>query len=125
MTTLHFTERELDVMAVLWSQDAATVAEVRERLPDDLAYTTVLTILRILEEKGHVGHRGRGKAYHYYAKVGREAAGESALARLRSTIFGGSAELLLTQLVSDRKLSRAELERLRALMDERLGKRES
>jgi predicted transcriptional regulator len=123
MKQIHFTERELDVMAVLWSLDSATVAEVREQLDDELAYTTVLSILRILEDKGHVGHREEGKAYRYYAKVGREAAGKSALSRLRSKIFEGSAELLLTQMVSDRDLSREELKRLRALLDERLGKK--
>ena len=53
---ISFTDRELDVMAVLWERGSATVAEVRERLPDDLAYTTVLTVLRTLEEKGHVEH---------------------------------------------------------------------
>ena len=55
---ISFTDRELDVMAVLWERGSATVAEVRERIPDELAYTTVLTVLRTLEEKGHVGHRG-------------------------------------------------------------------
>ena len=119
--TVHFTERELDIMAVLWSSGSATVAEVKAQLDDDLAYTTVLSMLRILEEKGHVGHREEGKAYQYFALVPREAAAESALDRLQSKIFGGSAELLLSQLVSDRNLSREQLERLRDLMNERLG----
>ena len=52
---ISFTERELDVMGVLWEEGSATVAEVRERLADDLAYTTVLTVLRTLEEKGYAG----------------------------------------------------------------------
>lgn len=120
--TVHFTDRELDVMAVLWSLESASVAEVKERLDDDLAYTTVLSMLRILEEKGHVGHREEGKAYRYFARVGREAAAESALGRLTSKIFGGSAELMLNQMVTDRNLSREQLERLRDLMNERLGK---
>lgn len=120
---VSFTERELDVMAVLWDLGSATVAEVKDRLDDALAYTTVLSVLRTLEEKGHVGHKGEGKAYHYYPRVARTAAGKSALSRLKAKVFGGSAELLLTQLVSDRGLSRAELARLRILMDERLGKR--
>ncbi len=51
-----FTDRELDVMAVLWDLGTATVTEVRDRLRDDLAYTTVLTVLRTLEQKGYVGH---------------------------------------------------------------------
>ena len=117
---ISFTDRELDVMAVLWDRGSATVTEVRERLPDDLAYTTVLTVLRTLEEKGHVAHRGEGKAHRYYPLVERRVAGRSALARLIETVFNGSPELLLTQLVTDRDLSEDELKRLRKLMDARL-----
>jgi BlaI family transcriptional regulator, penicillinase repressor len=117
---VSFTERELDVMAVLWDRGSATVAEVRERLPDDLAYTTVLSVLRTLEEKGHVGHRGEGKAHRYYPLVEQRVAGRSALSRLIDTVFNGSPELLLTQLVSDRDLSDDQIKRLRRLMDARL-----
>jgi len=117
---ISFTDRELDVMAVLWSRGSATVAEVRERLPDDLAYTTVLSVLRTLEEKGHVGHRGEGKAHRYFPLVERRVAGRSALARLIDTVFNGSPELLLTQLVSDRDLSEEQIKKLRRLMDARL-----
>lgn len=115
-----FTDRELDVMAVLWARGSATVAEVRERLPDDLAYTTVLSVLRTLEEKGHVGHRGEGKAHRYFPLVERRVAGRSALARLIDTVFNGSPELLLTQLVSDPDLSEEQIKKLRRLMDARL-----
>ena len=117
---ISFTDRELDVMAVLWDRGSATVAEVRERLPDDLAYTTVLSVLRTLEEKGHVGHRGEGKAHRYFPLVERRVAGRSALARLIDTVFNGSPELLLTQLVSDRDLSDEQIKKLRRLMDARL-----
>lgn len=80
-----FTDRELDVMAVLWERGSATVAEVQERLADALAYTTVLTVLRTLEEKGYAGHEeGEGRAYRYHARVDRSEAGESALKRLLS-----------------------------------------
>jgi len=117
---ISFTDRELDVMAVLWDRGSATVTEMRERLPDDLAYTTVLTILRTLEEKGHVGHRGEGKAHRYFPLVERRVAGRSALTRLIETVFNGSPELLLTQLVSDRELTEEQLKRIRRLMDARL-----
>lgn len=122
---ITFTDRELDVMAVLWARGSATVTEVRERIPDDLAYTTVLTVLRTLEEKGHVAHREEGKAHRYYPLVERRVAGRSALTRLIETVFNGSPELLLTQLVTDRELSEEQLNRLRRLMDARLrgGKR--
>lgn len=116
-----FTERELDVMAVLWEAGPATVAEVRERLADELAYTTVLTVLRTLEEKGYVAHVEEGKAYRYRPLVGREAAGDSALKRLVRKVFRGSPEMLLTQLVADRGLTTAELERMRQLLERRLG----
>ncbi|MEJ2205973.1 MAG: BlaI/MecI/CopY family transcriptional regulator, partial [Gemmatimonadota bacterium] len=79
---LLFTERELDVMGVLWEHGPSTVADVRDRLPDRLAYTTVLTVLRTLEAKGHVGHREEGRAYRYHALVERDAARESAVSRL-------------------------------------------
>lgn len=115
-----FTERELDVMAILWARGPSTVAEVREALTDPLAYNTVLSMLRILEDKGHVGHEEVGRAHRYFAKVRREDAGSSALGRLVDTVFGGSAELLLTHFVRDQKLDRAELKRVRELLDERL-----
>src|SRR5437667_449732 len=75
---IAFTDRELDVMSVLWDAGSATVAEVRERLSDDLAYTTVLTVLRTLEQKGYVGHTGEGRAHRYHPLVKRAAAGRLA-----------------------------------------------
>lgn len=107
-------------MSVLWRLGPSTVAEVRAALDDPLAYTTVLTVLRTLEEKGFVGHEEEGKAYRYHAEVAREDAGASAIRRLVSTVFLGRPELLLTQLVEERDLSDAQLERLRALLDSRL-----
>lgn len=117
---ISFTDRELDVMGVLWERGPATVAEVKAALPDELAYTTVLTVLRVLEEKGHVGHTEEGRAHRYHPLVERQAAGTSALRRLTAKLFRGSPELLLTQLVSDRRLSDEEIRRMRTLLDERL-----
>lgn len=121
MGDVVFTDRELDVMGVLWEQGPSTVADVRDRLTDDLAYTTVLTILRTLEEKGHVAHTEEGRAYRYHALVERDEAQDSAVDHLTRKLFAGSAELLMTHLVSDRELSDDELARIRALLDERLG----
>jgi BlaI family transcriptional regulator, penicillinase repressor len=117
---IAFTDRELDVMTVLWDLGSATVAEVRERLEDSLAYTTVLSVLRTLEEKGYADHRGEGKAHRYHPLVERQAAGRSAVSRLLATVFRGAPEMLLAQLVGDRDLSAAELERLRKAMDDRI-----
>jgi len=117
---IAFTDRELDVMSVLWEVGPATVAEVRERIADDLAYTTVLTILRTLEQKGYVSHTEDGRAHRYKPLVKREVAGRTALRRLMDKVFDGSPELLLTQLVSDKNLSDEELRRLRKLLAGRL-----
>lgn len=117
---VSFTERELDVMAVLWETGGATVAEVQAQLSDELAYTTVLTVLRTLEEKGHVGHEEEGRAYRYVPNVDRAEAGQSALKRLVGKVFAGSPELLLTHLVAQRGLTADQLERMRQLLDERL-----
>src|SRR2546429_5047880 len=113
---INFTDRELDVMNVLWDAGSATVAEVRERLSDDLAYTTVLTVLRTLEQKGYVGHTGEGRAHRYRPLVQRAAAGRSAVRRLVDKVFDRSPELLLTQLVSDKNPSDAALRPLRRLL---------
>lgn len=115
-----FTDRELDIMAVLWELGSATVRQVQERLEPDLAYTTVLTILRVLEAKGHVRHEPDGRAHRYLPNVAQEEAGASALRRLLNKVFSGSPEALLTQLVSDDNLSEEDLLRLRRLLDERL-----
>lgn len=120
MDEIVFTGRELDVMAVLWARGPSTVAEVKEELDDALAYTTVLTVLRTLEAKGHVTHESDGKAHRYLAQVARDAAGRSALGRIVEKIFGGSRELLLTQLVEERAVDDAELKRLRKILNERL-----
>lgn len=117
---VSFTDRELDVMAVLWERGPSTVAEVREAIDDELAYTTVLTVLRTLEEKGHVGHREAGRAHRYHALVARETAGRSALRRMLGKLFAGSPELLLTQLVDERGVAPEELARMRALLDARI-----
>ena len=116
----EFGERELDVMGVLWETGSATVAEVRDRLPAELAYTTVLTILRNLEAKGFVRHEGEGKAHRYYPKLARRVAGKSAVARLVDKMFGGNAAMLVSHLVSDHPLSADELRALHAALGERL-----
>lgn len=115
-----FTDRELDVMAVLWDCTSATVAQVRDRLNDRLAYTTVLTVLQTLEQKGYVRHEEEGKAYRYYPLVARDVAGRSALKRMVKKMFAGSPELLLNQLVSDRRLSDDALIRMRKLLNDRI-----
>src|SRR6185436_7868250 len=107
-------------MAVLWERGPSTVADVRERLADDLAHNTVQTVLRILEEKGYVAHAEEGRAHRFHARVKRELAGATAASRIVEKLFGGSTERLLTHLVSERSINQQELLRLRRLLDEKI-----
>lgn len=110
-------DRELDVMGVIWELGSGTVAEVRSRLPAELAYTTVLTILRNLEAKGFLHHEAEGKAHRYYPSVARGTARRTAVARLVDKLFHGSPEQLIAQLVEDRALTAADLQRIRRRLD--------
>ena len=118
---ISFTDRELDVMAVLWARGSGTVSEVRDALERDFAYNTVLTVLRTLEQKGYIDHVAEGKAHRYRPAVDPDIAGRSALTRIIDTMFGGSPGLVLTHLVSDRRLDRKKLKELRALLDARIA----
>src|SRR5450631_4460521 len=123
MTDVYFPPRELQVMSVLWRLGSATVSEVKEQLEEELAYTSVLSALQTLEEKGYVRHEAEGRAYRYFATVGADRAGKSALARIRDAIFQGSAERMFAQMVADKGLGRQELEQMRQLLADRLGEK--
>ncbi len=115
-----FSERELDVMSVLWDGGPATAAEVRDALTArglDLAYNTVLTVLRILEDKGHVTHTVDGRAHRYRPLVARAEAEAGAVRRLVRTLFRGSPELLMTHLVRDGSVTPETVRRLREVLD--------
>lgn len=115
-----FTGRELDVMSILWRCGPSTVSEVRDQLADELAYTSVLSALQTLEEKGYVRHEQEGRAYRYFPLVEPEQAGRSAVDRILDKVFQGSAEMMLAQLVDGRGLSDEELKRMRRLLEDRL-----
>jgi BlaI family transcriptional regulator, penicillinase repressor len=116
----RLTPREVELMTVLWERGPSTVAEVRDALGDGSAYTTILTLLRLLEEKGHVAREVEGRAHRYGALMDRDEASSSAIDRVLGQFFRGSPEALLTQLVADRDLDDATLRRLQVLLDERL-----
>jgi len=120
---IRFTARELDIMGVLWNRGPSTVAEALEALEDELAYNTVLTMLKVMEGKGYVSRLPEGRAHRYAAEVEREAAGQSALGRVTDSLFGGSPEELLLHLV-DTDLEPDELRRMRDLLDDRIREME-
>jgi predicted transcriptional regulator len=116
---ITLTDREADVMQLLWDHGPSVVTEVRARLRDELAYTTVLTILRTLEVKGYVGHKEEGRVHRYFAAVQQQAARKSALRHLKDKLFKGSSELLFAHLVSERKLTAEQIQRMHKLLDEK------
>jgi BlaI family penicillinase repressor len=109
-------DREAEIMQVLWTLGASTVVQVRAQLRDELAYTTVLTMLRSLEAKGYVAHKEEGRAHRYAALITREAAQRSAVRTLATKLFKGSSALLMSQLVSDEALSDEDIRRIRRLL---------
>lgn len=125
MSDIYFPPRELAVMSVLWRLGSATVSDVRDSLEegDALAYTSVLSALQTLEEKGFVRHEPEGRAYRYFPTIEAHRAGGSALARVRDAIFNGSVEAMFAQMVADKKLSRKELQKMRELIAKRLGEK--
>ncbi|MGF6765963.1 BlaI family penicillinase repressor [Paraburkholderia sp. GAS33] len=122
---ITLTDREADVMQILWEQGPSVVAEVRVALSDELAYTTVLTILRTLETKGYVSHTEEGRGHRYLAIVKQQAARKSALRHLTSKLFKGSTELLFAQLVSEKNLRPDQIRRMRELLDKSSGEESS
>ena len=118
----NLTEAELRLMDVIWEKGSATVAEVAEALPKalGLAYNTVLTTLRILEEKGYLRHTKAedARAFVYSAIVGRDEAGRNAVRYLVSRFFRNSPELLVLNLLEDENLDAKELQRIRTLISE-------
>ena len=117
MGELVLGSRELDVMRALWDLGSGTVSEVRDRLPARLAYTTVLTILRNLEEKSYVSRTPEGRAHRYTPRVGRLAARRSAIARIVDTLFQGAPDELVAHMVEDRTLKPSDIRKLRDLID--------
>ena len=117
--SLNLTEAELRLMDVLWDKGAATVTEVAEALPGDpLAYNTVLTTLRILEQKGYLRHTksNEGRAFIYEPVVGRRQASTNAVRHLVSRFFGNSPEKLVLNLLEDEEIDETELRRIRSLL---------
>jgi predicted transcriptional regulator len=118
-------DRELDVMAVLWETGSGTVGEVRELLPDDLAYTTVLTILRNLEQKKFVRRVEEGRGHRYFPRVQQVSAQRNAVSRLVSQLFKGSPQALIAQLVDEHGVSPDELRALAARINTSAGQKKS
>lgn len=115
--TERLTPRELDVIGALWRRGSGTVAEVLGELDEDLAYTTILTVLRGLEQKGFVRHEPEGRAHRFYPEAEAQRAATGLLDRILDKVYQGSPVRLVAHLVAERDLSAEELEEIAALLD--------
>jgi predicted transcriptional regulator len=112
-------------MQVLWENGASTVQAVQEKLPgESLAYTTVQTMLNVLQRKGRVKRKLVGKAYEYRAVLSRERALREAAGDLLDRMFGGSVDALLMSLVKTRQIDAKKIAKLQQLIDEHEGSKE-
>ena len=109
-----FTEKELEIMKLIWQMGEVTVKEIQERLPGAQHYNSVLTIIRVLERKGHLVHRAEGKTFFYRAGESGEKARIRLLRHLIDQVFGGSAASVVLNLVQAGDLSKKDLDKIRA-----------
>jgi BlaI family transcriptional regulator, penicillinase repressor len=124
MRSLTLTACEAEVMNVVWSQGAVTIQDVVDTIPRELAYTTVMTTMKILEEKGFVSRGGkRGRAYVYRALVSSESASRNTVCELADRFFDGSVKSMLLSLIKTQQITAEDLAELRDAIDsvERAG----
>src|SRR5215467_2717199 len=112
--SMHLTDAELRLMEVIWERQTATVADVVQAVSKEvpLAYSSVLTTMRILEQKGYIRHKKDGRAFIYKAIVARGKARDTAIVHLLRRFLEGSPELLMLNLVEKKKISAEQLKRL-------------
>ena len=118
--TKTLTEQELEIMKVVWERPASTVRDVYEALHErkSVAYTTVMTMMNILESKGHLVKRPEGRAYVYEPTQARTQVISSMVQEFLDRVFNGAAQPLLLNLVQDRKLSKDDLDEISRVIDE-------
>jgi len=114
------TEQELEIMKIVWGLERATVRDVYEALRErrKIAYTTVMTMMNILEAKKHLKKQAQDRAYVYQATRPRSEVIKAMVRDFVDRVFNGSAEPLLVQLIKDRRLSRKELEKIARTIEE-------
>jgi predicted transcriptional regulator len=113
--SITLTEAELRLMRVLWLRGESAVSDMVAAVADEapLAYTSVLTTIRVLETKGYVTHRQEGRAFLYSPAIAQQEASRSEVRHVLNRFFGNSRERLLLALLGDEELDPAELRRLK------------
>jgi predicted transcriptional regulator len=118
--SITLTQAELRLMRILWDRGESTVADMVTATADEgpLAYTSVLTTIRVLENKGYVTHRQDGRAFLYTSSIGEQEASRSEVRHVLQRFFGNSRERLLLSLLGDQEISPEELKRLKEAIAE-------
>lgn len=116
---------ELQVLSVLWDRGPSTVRQVLEAMPDGKprAYTTVLSIMQVMEKKGLVEHRREGQSYEYWAKAPRQQVLRPLMRDLLRNVFGGKASAALQYLLSEAEVDDEEMRQIRQLIDQEASKK--
>jgi predicted transcriptional regulator len=118
--SITLTQAELRLMRILWDRGESTVADMVSATADEgpLAYTSVLTTIRVLESKGYVTHRQDGRAFLYTSSIGEQEASRSEVRHVLQRFFGNSRERLLLSLLGDQEITPEELKRLKEAIAE-------
>lgn len=118
-TSPQLTEHELSIMKILWTQSPLSIAELLERLvrTPKPAYTSLLTVVRILEQKGHIAHAKESKAHLYYPILGKSAYQRRELQRLVKGLFDGDAFALAVNVIKSEPMDEAEIAELKQLLE--------
>ena len=118
MPNLSLTPCEAEVMNVVWSQTAVTVQDVMDAIPRRLAYTTVMTTMKILEDKGFIARaEKRGRAFVYRPLVSCESASRNTLGEMSKRFFHGSVKSMVLSLISTKQITAEDLAELRTAID--------
>ena len=113
------TDRELEALKVLWNEGDATVRDICNAMRiggSDLAYTTVLSLLQVMEQKGLVGHRRVGRAYVYFAMVGRDPTFRQLAGSFLERVFDGAVDEYLVHALDSRRIDAQELAQLEQMI---------
>lgn len=119
-----FTERELEIMRILWEKGEASVREIQQALPAGRHYNSVLTIVRVLEQKGHIRHRQEGRGFIYRPSAPQEESRSRVLSHLIDTVFGGSFESIVLNMVDRGDLTLEQLDEIRRKARRRVQQKE-
>ena len=115
---LTLTNAEHRIMEVIWARGSATVADVVEALKGEDAYTTILTLMRILKDKGYLSSRKEGRAFVFFPRVDRDTVAKKAVNQLLSKFFAGSPSELVLSFLREEELTPEELDEIkRKIMD--------